>query len=186
MRPPRPLPFCLPNESFPIVVTSIKRPSSTSWQTKFGFMLRIWYTKTVRDRRWWPLWTSNAVPIECLMFLLKIMLIYDPVYDEPLLSDQPQLSISYVGNVSSLKECWDALRRTAKPSKAESNGCKVLCTLMTTCFSPLHSFQPAVSFIHKWNVSQFVLFKTIPTYHGLWSQGPASHRHVRSNISLCG
>ena len=40
------------------------------------------------------LWTSNAGPIACLlknlvMFLLKIMLIHNPVYDKPKLSGQP-------------------------------------------------------------------------------------------------
>ena len=35
------------------------------------------------------LWTSNAGPIACLLknlviFLLKIMLIHDPVYDKPM------------------------------------------------------------------------------------------------------
>ena len=34
-------PFCLSNESCPVVLTFIKRPSST-WRTTIGFILRIW------------------------------------------------------------------------------------------------------------------------------------------------
>ena len=66
-------PFGHPNESLPAVVTSIKRPSST-WQTKFGLILWIWWKKTEKqseiegDDR---LWFSTAAPV-----LLKSMLLW--------------------------------------------------------------------------------------------------------------
>ena len=56
-------PFCRSNESFSIVVNSIKRPSST-WRTKFSYILRIWWRQSEieGDGR---LWTSNAAPVAC-------------------------------------------------------------------------------------------------------------------------
>ena len=56
-------PFCRSNNSFSIVVNSIKLPSRT-WRTKFGFILRIWWRQSEiegDDRSW----TSNAAPVAC-------------------------------------------------------------------------------------------------------------------------
>ena len=56
-------PLCRSNNSFSIVVNSIKRPSST-WRPKFSFILRIWWRQSEieGDDR---LWTSNAAPVAC-------------------------------------------------------------------------------------------------------------------------
>ena len=71
-----------PNNSSPIVFTSIKRPLSP-WYTHCGYILRTWWRKIKSEEEGDDrLWTSNVATVACfflkdrVLFLLKIMLIY--------------------------------------------------------------------------------------------------------------